>query len=107
MNWKDYGDWAFFACAGVAVVFAVLYLFVAPWWKSPTGRNIMAVMGSMALALGYFAWVIAAHGVPPGFYPVRAILFTGIALAIGWRVVLLVRVQVLQRNRDRNVEKVR
>lgn len=107
MSWKVYGDWAFYACAGIAVTFVVMYLFGAPWWTTTTGRNIMAVMGSMALALGYFAWVIVAGGVPPGFYPVRAILFTGIALSIGWRVWLLIKNQILQRNRGRDVEKVR
>jgi drug/metabolite transporter (DMT)-like permease len=99
MGWKLYGDLAFYACTAVALLFALMYLVFAPWWKTPTGRNIMAVMGSMALALGYFAWAIAVKRVPPGFFPIRAILFTGIALAIGWRVWMLIKAQFLQRKR--------
>lgn len=93
MDWKTFGDIAYYAATASAVVFALLYLLIAPWWKTQTGRNIMAVMGAIALALGYFAWVIARGGVPHGFFPVRAVLFSGIALAISWRVGLLIRNQ--------------
>ena len=95
MGWKEFGDWAFLACAVVAVLFAVLYLFSAPWWTTPTGRNIMALMGSVALAFTYFAWVIQIGGVPYGFYPIRAMLFVGIATSIGWRVAILVKSHII------------
>lgn len=98
MSWKLYGDWAFYAAAVVAVSFALLYLTIAPWWETATGRNVMAVMGSFAAAFAYFAWAIANNGIPRGFYPVRALLFTGIALAIGWRIWMLIRVQLLHRH---------
>lgn len=90
-GWREFGDWAFFACAFITVLFAVLYLFLAPWWQTVTGRNIMSVMGSIAVAFAYFAWVIHLGGVPGYFWPMRAILFSGIALAIGWRIVIFIR----------------
>lgn len=101
MSWKTIGDIAFYACTGVTVLFALLYLFFAPWWQTTTGRNIMAVMGSVALAFGYFTWVIALGGLPAGFYPVRALIFASIATAIGWRVWILIRHQVIPGFRSR------
>lgn len=91
MNWKEIGDWAFFAATAVTVFFALAYFLGAPWWKTITGRNIMAVMGSMAVAFGYFSWAIAVGGIPPGFDAVRALLFAGLALSIGWRTVIFIR----------------
>jgi hypothetical protein len=104
VSWQTYGNWAFFAAAVAAVLFALLYLAFAPWWKTATGRNIMSVMGALAISFAYFAWVISMGGVPASFYPVRAILFTCIALAIGWRVWMFFRVQILQRKRDKRDE---
>lgn len=101
MNWKTAGDIAFYACTVVTAIFALLYLFFAPWWKTMTGRNIMAVMGSVAVAFGYFTWVIARGGVPTGFYPMRAVIFAAIAVAIGWRVLILIRHQVIPGFRSR------
>lgn len=95
MSWDTYGDVAFYACTVVTVLFAILYMTFAPWWRTTTGRNIMAVMGSVALAFGYFTWAIAKGRVPVGFYPMRAFIFTFIALAIGWRVVIFTRHQVI------------
>lgn len=93
MDWKTFGDIAYYAATASAVVFVLLYVAIAPWWKTQTGRNIMSVMGAIAVALAYFAWIIARGGVPNGFYPVRALLFSGIALAITWRVGILIRNQ--------------
>lgn len=96
MNWKIYGDIAFYACTASTAAFSLLYLFVAPWWRTETGRNIMAVMGSVTLAFGYFAWAIALGGVPIAFYPIRALLFTGIALAVSWRIWILVKHHIIK-----------
>jgi hypothetical protein len=62
----------------------------APWWRTATGRNVMAVMGSMAAAFSYFSWAIAIGGIPPGFDAMRALLFLGIALAVGWRTLIFI-----------------
>lgn len=96
MDWKLTGDIAFYACAISAATFVLLYLFFAPWWKTLAGRNIMAVMGSFAAAFIYFAWVISIGGVPPGFYPVRAVLFAGIATSITWRIWILLKHHIIR-----------
>lgn len=95
MNWKTAGDWAFYVATAITIIFAVLYFLGAPWWKTTTGRNIMAVMGAMAVAFGYFSWAISVGGIPPGFDIVRAFIFAGIALAVGWRTVIFIRHHLL------------
>ena len=104
MNWDLAGDIAFWAATVATMLFSLLYLVFAPWWKSVAGRNIMAVMGSVALAFAYFSWAIALGHVPPGFWPMRALLFTGIALAVTWRIVIFIRHQII---RSRLAEKER
>lgn len=56
----------------------------------------MAVMGSVAAAFAYFSWAIAIGHVPPGFWPMRALLFMGIALAVSWRIVIFIRHQIIR-----------
>jgi hypothetical protein len=111
MTWQAIGDWAFYALAGVTVLFSLLYLVLAPWWKTVTGRNIMTVMGSLAFALGYFTWVILRDGVPEYFWPMRAFLFATLAASIGWRIVIFIRhhlVRSLRPEKERkNVENAR
>lgn len=96
MNWKLVGDLGFWAATFATVLFSLLYLIFAPWWKSVAGRNIMAVMGSVAVAFGYFSWAIAIGHIPPGFWPMRAGIFVAIALAVTWRIVIFIRHQIIR-----------
>lgn len=96
MNWDLLGDIGFYGATVAALLFSVLYMVFAPWWKTTAGRNIMAVMGSMALAFGYFTWVIWIGHVPVGFQPIRALLFIAIALSIGWRTVIFIRNHIIR-----------
>lgn len=99
--WRLLGNLSFYGLTAVSGIFCVLYLTLSPWWKTQTGRNIMALMGSLALSAGYFTWAIVRQGVPPWFYPIRFFLFTSLFLAIGWRVVIFVRAQLLVRHRPK------
>lgn len=96
MSWKIAGDIAFYGATAAAISFSLLYMLFAPWRSTSTGRNIMAVMGSVALAFGYFSWAIAVGGIPPGFDVMRALLFTFVALSIGWRTVILIRHHIIR-----------
>jgi hypothetical protein len=96
VSWVEFGNIAFYSTTVVSVLFALLYMIFAPWWKTFAGRNIMAVMGSMAVAFGYFTWVINLGHVPPGFMPMRALIFTAIALSIGWRTVIFIRFHIIR-----------
>lgn len=94
MSWAQYGNWAFYVATAASVAFVLSYAVLAPWWTRPTGRNIMFVMATLAMAMVYFGFVIWQGGVTAGFYPVRAVLFTMLAASISWRVVLLIRAQL-------------
>lgn len=96
MTWAHLGDFAFYATTFVTILFAALYFVTAPWWRTVTGRNIMAVMGSMAVAFGYFTWVISMGHIPPGFMPMRALIFIAIGLSIGWRTVIFIRHHIIR-----------
>lgn len=109
MSWYRLGDITFWVASGAMILFALLYLVFAPWWKSRAGRNIMAVMGSMAVTFAYFDWVIAIKRIPQGFMPTRALLFFAIALAAGWRTVIFIRFHIipsLRTGRERKNEMV-
>jgi hypothetical protein len=93
--WDVVGDYAFFGSAGAALLFVVLYAFLSPWWRTEAGRNIMAVMGTLAFAMVYFGWAIARGGIPEGFWPIRAMIFLGMFTSIMWRVILFIREQVM------------
>jgi hypothetical protein len=96
VNWRQLGDIAFYATTFVTVFFALIYLVSAPWWKTIAGRNIMSVMGSMAVAFGYFTWVIWLGHVPRGFEPMRALIFIAIGSSILWRTVIYIRFHVIR-----------
>lgn len=108
LDWVHIGDLAFYITTAITVTFAVLYLLFAPWWKTTTGQNIMAVMGSMALAFSYFSWAINIGGIPEGFHIMRALLFALIGASVGWRTVIFIRQHLIPSLRgERNVENVR
>lgn len=91
MSWDRLGDIGFYGATAVTLLFALLYFLFAPWWTTTTGRNIMSVMGSMAITFSYFTWVIWLGHVPPGFLPMRALLFLAIGASIAWRTVIFIR----------------
>jgi len=103
--WHVYGDYALYAAAASAFVFVMLYMVLSPWWRTAAGRNIMAVMGALGAGLVYFGWIVLRGGVPAGFWPARALLFTAMFLAIGWRVVLFIREHVLARWKEQESER--
>jgi high-affinity Fe2+/Pb2+ permease len=110
ITWKETGDVLIVATAVVSGLFVVLYAILAPWQRTPEGRNIMAVMGTLFVSLAYFAWAVARGGVPPFFYPIRASLFALMATFIGQRVIILIKAQVIRRRAIREaryVEEVR
>lgn len=98
--WKTLGDLAIFAAAAVTLLFAMAYATLAPWWRTETGRNIMAVMGVLAMALGYFGWIIARGAIPEGFYPIRFTIFAVLGLVIGQRLIIFVKRQILARRSE-------
>jgi hypothetical protein len=98
--WRLAGEYAFYAFTGATVLFILLYGVLAPWWRSATGRNIMTLMGALAVACVYFTWAyVREGGLPPAFLPIRFCIFVVLFLAVSWRVVLFVREQIFARRR--------
>lgn len=106
VGWAEAGVVMFLAFTAVSVLFLVLYTVLSPWWKTPTGRNIMTLMAALAGAGVYFSWAYFNGGTPPAYYPVRFGIFTVLFLAVTWRVVLFVRAQVLCRRASRSEERI-
>ena len=102
--WDTAGDVAFYGFAFSTVVFVVMYALFSPWRQTEVGRNIMAVMASLAATTAYFSLAVILGGVPWGFYQIRFFLFTACFLAVAWRVMILVRRQILARNDGRTKE---
>ena len=76
----------------VATLFCVVYHWSAPWWSSVMGRNIMLLVGSIALILD-LGLVFNLLGRPEWMREVFAIVFLAIGVAILRRLVILIDVQ--------------
>jgi hypothetical protein len=103
-TWKLWGDVAFYGVATASTVFVLLYATLSPWWRSATGRNIMAVMGSLALASVYFAFAVALGRAPFHLHAARFVLFGSLFLAITWRVIIFIREQLCARRLVRETD---
>lgn len=120
--WESVGDIAVNAFWILCLVFVTLYGVLSPWYRSQMGRNIMTLMAALAATgvygiyanylsrrtnpAAYEAAIQAAKKVyyPIGFWQIRFILFAMLAIAVGWRIVILVKYQILAR-RDTKREK--
>jgi hypothetical protein len=87
----------------LATGFVVLYLFVARWWASEAGRHLMAFNTVIAVVL----WLSVIRVFVPGsanvawFAWLRTGVFAFVPVVLGWRLWMLVRVQVLDRRHER------
>lgn len=83
----------FFASIG----FIVLYTILAPWWRSPLGRNLVAFDAALSLTL-LPSVVHHTFGVNSALSPAFAWFtvgaFAAVPLVIVWRAWILLRVQV-------------
>lgn len=108
MSWLLFGNAMILATGIVSVLFVAVYGLLAPWWRNSGGRNIFAVMLVLSANAVYFGWIIFFIGrVPPGFYPIRAMLFTAMFLVLLHRVILLIRVQLRHRREAHEMEDAR
>src|SRR5690349_24275982 len=88
------------------VAFMLGYGFLAPWWKSNIGRNMMATTFALLLIFGLTS-ITLIFGTQ---WPARPWIRIGIAgfacVTVWWRVYILINSQILQRRNPR-VEQVR
>ena len=83
-------------CVG-AITFCILYGLSSPWFSSAIGRNMMAMMaaigGFLVLAVIRIIWPDAFDDLPW----IRPVAWSVIGGIVWWRVVLLVRTQIVRR----------
>jgi hypothetical protein len=87
------GNALIIASAVLALAFVVLYAAAAGWWRSEGGRNVMALMGSIAAVLA-LATVKILVGDAWWFVWLRLAVFAAVPAALGWRLSMLWRAQV-------------
>jgi hypothetical protein len=90
------GSASFFIAAIVATVFIVLYPLLAPFYRSEAGWHIFSFMVVVALLLDHGSATLI-FGQYPGREWVRGIGFPLLAIVLTWRVLILIRVQLLRR----------
>jgi hypothetical protein len=84
----------FWVAATPVILFPVLYAVVARWWRTPVGRHEM-VLALALLALVAIGLLHRAFGSGyPGEAGFRVGVYLFVALALWWRLILLVRVQI-------------
>lgn len=79
----------------LAWAFCILYQILAPWWRSELGRNVMVygLVVAAVLSLTTVRLLAGAAVETPWFSVLRLIVFSGVPVAIGWRIVILLRIQ--------------
>jgi hypothetical protein len=87
--------------AALATGFVVVYLSVAQWWRSEMGRHLIAFNAVIAAVL----WLSVVRVFVPGsadlvwFNWLRLVVFAGVPVVLGWRLWMLIKVQMLRRGR--------
>lgn len=89
------GDWAVhFGLVGI-LLFTVGYAMFAKWWRSPLGRNMMALALVHVITFGLVVVQLDFGTAWAGRPWVRALVFAGIAVVYWWRLSILVVDQIL------------
>lgn len=90
----------FFGCT----IFAMSYAIFAPTWhKDQVGRTIMTFTGSAAGLLGLGMLQLILGPTYWGQDTLRALLFVGLGGGIWWQWWLLLKVQLANRNHDKEM----
>jgi hypothetical protein len=86
-----------------ATVFVLVYHFTATWWRSWPGRNLMGLWFVIAVVLDTSATraLLGASLDTPWFAALRLGVFCGVPLILGASLYGLVKIQVIDRARDR------
>lgn len=94
--------------AVLANAFCVLYHLRQPWWTTHVGQHIMTYSGVVAAVLDLSAVrILAGAGLDvEWFRALRLIVFTGVPIAVGWRILILMRVPRGRPARRKSREKV-
>lgn len=100
---RSIGDVGFAVAAVSANLFVLLYAMAAPWWKTPFGRHLFLFMAAVALV---FNSAVANIFFPDweGRWVLRAIVYPLMGVAMLWRVIILIDVQIVTPWREKRRE---
>lgn len=94
------GNILLFISALIATAFVLLYAVSARWWQSEEGRHLMsfnAVISAVLWLSVIRVWVPIPPDTP-WFAVLRLVVFGLVPIVLGWRLYLLVKVQILRRD---------
>lgn len=94
-NWMSV--YASLAC----IAFVIIYTTITPWWKTPTGRLIMMLVGGLA-GLAVLTLVFATYRNYDLVRVIRSVLVFIVGTALIFHSVALIRVQTNARREHRN-----
>lgn len=86
------------ASAVLAIACVVAQALLARWWKTPSGRHVMAFQATLAACLGLWALRLA---IPEGawFIAVRFAAFACVPVVLAWRLAIILRTWRAQRRK--------
>ncbi len=90
------GDGGYVSAVIASNLFVIMYSLLARFWKAESGWHIFFFMLVVALILDHSA-VMIIFPKYPGHLWVRAVLYPSLGIIIFWRVLILIRVQILGR----------
>lgn len=95
------GNAAIWVAFAAAVLFCAGYAVLAPWRSSAEGWHLMTMTAVIGLAFGWIAYRLVAGTRMPSWLleMLRALILSGLAATLVWRLVLLVRNQLRRRRR--------
>lgn len=96
-----------YVTAAVVLLFVLGYGLFAPWWRSPMGRNVMAMsithLMIFSLITANMIWGVSWVGRPL----VRVVIYGSICSVFAWRGVILLKEQIFARARAKEAQDVR
>lgn len=95
------GSLLIITCAVMETGFCVLYHLSARWRGSREGRYIMAFAAEIAVLLDLWSAGVLAGADATWFQVARLVAFAGLPFVLGWQLLLLYKIQIRPKRRDR------
>ena len=103
---RELGDWLSHATTLTVLGFVMIYASIAPWWRTPIGRNIMALAVANLLVFALISANLVWGLDWVGRQGVRVATFAAISSIFAWRTIILVREQFHARRAEKEAPRV-
>lgn len=81
----------------LAAAYAIIYHFTARWWESEFGRSLMSLKIAITAVTGLAIPRILFGLTGPAYTMIRLVVFIAVPVTLAWRLVVLIKLQVLKR----------